>query len=115
MKEGDETMNCHVCIHSRPIPGDAHRSCCHPLVIKAFEEPAIDAFMSILGSPNRKPIKTVKSEGLKTLNIEAHPHGVANGWCYWPINFDGVWIRNCDGFETKEEAEVYVHSEGTQE
>jgi hypothetical protein len=33
------------------------------------------------------------------------PHGICNGWFIWPINFDPVWLENCDGFESKEAKE----------
>jgi len=23
-------------------------------------------------------------------------------WFIWPVNFDPVWLENCDGFEPKE-------------
>ena len=29
-------------------------------------------------------------------------HGVRNGWFWWPINFDPVWLEKCTGFEKKE-------------
>jgi len=36
------------------------------------------------------------------LNIAGDPHGIKNGWFMWPLNFDPIWLRNCDGFERKE-------------
>lgn len=33
------------------------------------------------------------------LNIQGATHGIVNGWFFWPINFDPVWLQNCDGFE----------------
>lgn len=41
----------------------------------------------------------------RTARIVANPHGVANGWCYWPYNFDPIWIDTCDGYEEKVEDE----------
>jgi len=35
--------------------------------------------------------------------VESNPHGVINGWCWWPLNFDPIWIESCTGFEQKEE------------
>lgn len=41
-------------------------------------------------------------------NVEADvvgdAHGIKNGWFFWPINFDPVWLQNCTGFEKKEQA-----------
>lgn len=27
-----------------------------------------------------------------------NPHGVANGWATFPVNFDPVWLSNCGGY-----------------
>lgn len=32
------------------------------------------------------------------LNIEAVPHAVSAGWFAWPVNYDPVWLTNCDGY-----------------
>lgn len=34
-----------------------------------------------------------------TAIVNANNHGVKNGWFYWPLNFDPVWLEACDGFE----------------
>jgi hypothetical protein len=36
--------------------------------------------------------------------VVGNAHGVRNGWFFWPINFDPVWLQNCTGFEKKEQA-----------
>lgn len=33
--------------------------------------------------------------------VEGNPHGIGSGWFHWPINFDPVWLEECDGFEKK--------------
>lgn len=30
--------------------------------------------------------------------VVGNKHGMANGWFFWPINFDPVWLEECDGF-----------------
>jgi hypothetical protein len=42
-------------------------------------------------------------ENAKKLNIKANAIGVRGGWFMWPVNFDPVWLENCDGFEAKAE------------
>jgi len=37
------------------------------------------------------------------LTIKGHPHGIKNGWFFWPVNFDPIWLENCDGFQSKED------------
>lgn len=27
-------------------------------------------------------------------------HGIKNGWFFHPLNFDPIWLRYCDGFES---------------
>lgn len=43
----------------------------------------------------------------RCLNHSAHVtgrlHGIRNGWFWWPINFDPLWLVSCDGFKTFEE------------
>lgn len=34
-------------------------------------------------------------------NVKGEKHGIANGWFWYPFNFDPVWLINCDGFEEK--------------
>ena len=38
-------------------------------------------------------------------NTKAHvlgdPHGIKNGWFFWPSDFDPVWVLSCDGWEGK--------------
>ena len=28
-------------------------------------------------------------------------HGIKNGWFFHPFNFDPIWLKYCDGYETK--------------
>lgn len=38
----------------------------------------------------------------KTALVMTNPHGVKNGWCYFPLNFDPIWIEACDSHQMKE-------------
>jgi len=78
--------NCYKCKYRGTIPGDAHSRCCYPGVdsgLLSFFAPANDVI-------------AVK------LNIKADEHGVKSGWCFWPSNFDPIWLLNCDGFTPRE-------------
>ncbi len=82
-----EKPDCYKCKHRGTVPGDAH-SCC--------KYPGNDTEMfSFFAHGNR--------ENAKKLNIKANPHGIGSGWFLWPVNFDPVWLENCDGFKSKEE------------
>jgi hypothetical protein len=39
-----------------------------------------------------------------TATVQQSKHGVEQGWCWWPHNFDPIWINSCDGFKEKEKA-----------
>lgn len=33
--------------------------------------------------------------------VAGDPHGIENGWFFWPFNFDPVWLISCDSFTQK--------------
>lgn len=77
--------SCYQCKYRGSVPGDAH-SCCH--------YPGNDTGIAGMLSEGNL-INAVR------LGIRAESHGVKNGWFFWPMNFDPVWLTNCDGFEYK--------------
>lgn len=71
-------MNYNQCVHRRPSYG--HYLCCqHP-----------NAMISIMIPQDIK--------------VSLNPHGVANGWCLWPFNFDQIWVDDCNSFKNKNES-----------
>lgn len=36
-------------------------------------------------------------------NVVGNKHGIKNGWFFWPVNFDPVWLEDCNGFSDKQE------------
>lgn len=91
--------NCWKCEHRGKVAGSAHISCHHPEVKAAgiHDNPML-GMASIFGSVGRTP--PVMIGGL--LGVEGNPHGVANGWFQWPMNFDPTWLLKCEGFSPKE-------------
>lgn len=85
LKGRDMGANCYKCKHRGNVPGDAH-SCCH---YPGNETGIFDLF------------STSNFENRIKLNITADLHGIRSGWFMWPVNFDPVWLRNCDGFDPK--------------
>jgi len=79
---------CYQCEYRDEITGDAHSCCKHP---KAVENELAIIMSALTGKSLDLPLK-----------IKANPHGVRNGWFNWPVNFDPVWLENCDGFKQKE-------------
>lgn len=39
----------------------------------------------------------------KNAIVVGNQHGINRGWFYWPINFDPVWLQQCNGFSDKPE------------
>ena len=35
--------------------------------------------------------------------VTGNVYGVKSGWFFWPVNFDPVWLKTCDGFSVKHE------------
>ena len=77
-------MDCYTCKYRREIVGDAHSQCAHP---------------NMGGEPPNNFIGWLAFEkGYNPLKISMNEHGVRNGWCTYPINFDPIWIDNCIGY-----------------
>ena len=30
--------------------------------------------------------------------VGMNPHGVQNGWGFWPLEFDPIWVESCNGY-----------------
>lgn len=70
MKLSEQRNKCYECSHRGRVIGSAHSSCM---------------------------AATIKGPTCKVPTFD--PHGIKNGWAYWPYNFDPVWLLNCDRFE----------------
>jgi hypothetical protein len=70
----------------------------HPKVLNLVEDP----LSAIMGMMNRGPLPIPPSVGAQ-LGIKGNPHGLQKGWFNWPINFDPIWLENCNGFEPIED------------
>lgn len=84
---------CYLCKYRGDLVGDCHSKCNHP---KAFNE--IMFFMSEFAG-----ITPPKTDRERSLNIKGNFHGIKNGWFCWPVNFDPIWLENCNGFKPLEE------------
>jgi len=89
--------NCYACKYRDNVSGDAHSCCKHPKNAKA--ENALFQMLTILASVGR----TGQIMADTGLNIRGNPHGIQKGFFLWPLNFDPIWLENCDGFEAKTE------------
>lgn len=92
-----EKPNCYECKFRGGLAGSCHSCCKHPSLGEISNNPMV-AMMGIFASVGRvSPFQV----GAEKLNIKGNPHGIKNGWFIWPVNFDPVWLENCDGFESK--------------
>lgn len=84
--------NCYECKYRRPVPGDAHSQCVHPILDVVPGGKFIPMMFMMRGL--RSPIE-------KRLNLSYSQHGFNSGWFMWPVNFDPTWLETCEGFEHK--------------
>ena len=45
------------------------------------------------------------AKNMSKLRIKADRVGIQNGWFFWPINFDPVWLIHCNGYEENKKEE----------
>ena len=72
---------CYDCVYRGTLAGDCHSRCLHPRAQR---------------TPGRS-----YGDCRQALKVDADPYGEKMGWFVWPINFDPVWLRHCDGFKQK--------------
>lgn len=73
---------CFGCKYRGNVAGSVHSSCRYP-----GNKFGLFDFFS-----NENRVNAQK------LNIKADVHGIRSGWFMWPVDFDPVWLENCDGF-----------------
>jgi len=91
--------NCYKCKYRGTVPGDAHSSCEHPTIKDLKDDPLIQ-LIGIMGSVGRVSSTALQPIALR-LGIKGNQHGIKSGWFNWPVNFDPIWLENCDGWEQK--------------
>jgi hypothetical protein len=96
-----EKPNCYKCEYRGTIPGDAHSCCKHPGNKGLVDNPVAE-MIGILASVGRIAPIQVETK----LNIKGNPIGIRRGWFNWPMNFDPIWLLECNGFLLKEIKEV---------
>ncbi len=81
--------NCYTCKYRGRVPGDAHSCCNYPGnktgIFDVFDE--------------------ANAKNMSKLGIKADRVGIQNGWFFWPINFDPVWLIHCNGYEENKKEE----------
>ena len=92
--------DCYKCIFRRDISGDTHSMCVHPETGLSDDNPASMMF-AIMATKCVVPVE-IGATPAKKLNVIGRDHGYAHGWFNWPLNFDPIWLLNCNGFKEVE-------------
>ena len=87
--------SCYACKHRGDLPGSAHSRC---NVLRETGSEIVSTLEMLIGIGEASISNKNTGESLVKLN----PHGVKNGWAAWPINFDPVWVDECQFFLKKE-------------
>lgn len=98
MRNIEEDEKCWDCKYRGSVPGSAHVCCNHPSLREINKDPLLK-LSSILAGVGRMPSISIEP---KELNIKASEHGKRMGWFNFPMNFDPVWLENCDGFKKRD-------------
>lgn len=90
-----EKPNCYKCKYRGEVPGSAHSCCNHPSLKGITKNPLL-GLASILGSV-RGGLPPMSQEG--GIKVKGKEQGIRGGWFNHPLNFDPVWLEECDGFK----------------
>lgn len=91
-----EKPNCYECEYRGSIPGDVHSCCKHPANAELLDNP-LAQMLGIIASVGRIAPVQAKTK----LKVRGNPVGIKRGWFNWPMNFDPIWLEECNGFTKK--------------
>lgn len=87
-------MDCSKCKHKGAVvTGSSHHISCRLVGYFAKQMVVYNLYRS-----GRQFVVTDKTTGEQKPLIVLNPHGVRNGWCDWPLQFDPIWIESCVGY-----------------
>jgi len=81
-----KTNDCYACRFKGEVPGSVH-ICCN--FVEDHKARLLLMMLVVNGQGGGMFAHKETGESL----IDFNPHGVKNGWCSWPINFDPVWVK----------------------
>lgn len=95
----EKECNCHICKYrAKAGTNTVHSRCNHDVVDMILSD---HDCLGIIFDNFSKHDKV--SSGFWGFNIQIEEGAVANGWGYWPFNFDPRWVTSCSGFTPKED------------
>lgn len=90
-------FDCWTCEYRGDVAGSAHSSCEHPVNLKHPIPPMMKLGM-IMSGGSMPPMYPIKNP----LKIKGNEQGIRGGWFGYPLNFDPIWLENCEGYKKGE-------------
>jgi len=81
--------DCYKCKYRGEVAGSAHICCKHPKCSGAGN--GLIGLLVALSGGHAPQLKT-------ELKVKGNEQGIRSGWFCHPLNFDPVWLEECDGF-----------------
>jgi len=75
--------------HELALSSGHHQKCIHP----AIEDKQFEILALLMSGKNITITSKDANEEFKMIELNAH--GVREGWCNWPIDFDPIWVEAC--------------------
>jgi hypothetical protein len=85
MENKPKQNSCHLCPHSERVVGSSHHIKCNAMSGTA----GLLASVSVISGK----AKSITDKETGEVALKFNQHGVENGWCTWPINFDPIWVE----------------------
>ena len=97
-------MNCNNCKFKGPTAlGSSHHISC-TIFQHICKDDSNQAKLLELGhAAGEFYVQYTDENGNKQPVVKLNEHGVVNGWCTWPINFDQIWVDDCKYYNDKDE------------
>lgn len=82
-----EKNSCATCRHASPVHGSSHHISCGLIDNAGLQ-------FGLLGMVHQMAAASKENAFIKINGdtIKFNPHGIQNGYCNWPINFDPIWV-----------------------
>lgn len=92
-QRGENMSTCKDCIHKGKFQFGGHHIKCKCEAAKSVDKDLLSS-MLIFGN-EKETIKLIAN----MFGLEASEHGIKNGWCQFPLNFDDAWVRGVCKFK----------------
>lgn len=84
-----KSNNCYNCKYSGTVPGSAHLTC------NVAGTDLLTKMMVMTKCRNSEPLVIQYGNGEQKAALKLNIHGIKNGWCDFPVQFDPIWVEFC--------------------